>query len=249
MAPTPTVEQRLATTRRPADRSPVMRQRWERLLFLHWRVDRDLIQATLPPRLTVDTHDGHAYLGVVPFLMRGVRPRFCPAVPGLSSFLELNLRTYVHDDLGRPGVWFYSLDANQPIAVSLARALFSLPYQHASMRAAVADDGWVDFTSCRRSDQEQRFRYRPDTRLGPAEPGSLEFFLVERYLLYSHRPRDGALLLGQVHHTPYPLASVEVAASSRRLFALNGFADPGRPADHAVMADGVAVSVYGLRRA
>ncbi|MBD3220052.1 DUF2071 domain-containing protein [bacterium] len=244
----PTVEQRIEATRRPAGRSLVMHQRWERLLFLHWRVEPEVIQATLPPRLVVDTHDGHAYLGVVPFLMRGVRPRFCPAVPGVSSFLELNLRTYVHDDRGRPGVWFYSLDANQPIAVALARALFSLPYRHAVMRAAVADDGWVDVSSRRRGDQEQRFRYRPGAPLGPADPGSLEYFLAERYLLFAHRPRDGALLMGQVHHAPYPLTDVEVAAASRRLFTLNGFADPGRPAEHAMMAAGVAVSIYGLQR-
>ena len=128
--PAPTPEQRAATRVRPA-RSPVMFQSWRHLLFLHWAWDPAAIQATLPAGLHVDTFDGRAYLGVVPFWMDAVRPRFCPLVPGLSWFLELNLRTYVHTADGTPGVWFYSLDCNQPVAVQLARSLFSLPYVHA----------------------------------------------------------------------------------------------------------------------
>ena len=111
-----------------------MYQRWSHLLFLHWRWDPAAIQATLPDGLFVDTHENHAYLGVVPFWMDAVRPRFCPPVPGLSWFLELNLRTYVHAADGTPGVWFYSLDCNNPVAVHLARTLFSLPYKAAITR-------------------------------------------------------------------------------------------------------------------
>jgi hypothetical protein len=244
----PSLDQRIAVTRRPR-RFAVMHQRWEQLLFLHWTVPPETVQATLPPGLFVDTHDGRAYLGLVPFFMRGVRPRFCPPVPGLSNFLELNLRTYVHDGRGRPGVWFYSLDADQPLAVRIARAGFGLPYFHATMDAHRTEDGWVDVRATRPGDVEQRFRYRPERLVGPATPGSLEFFLVERYLLFSYRERRGLLEVGQVHHAPYPLASVELDRFSERLFALNGFTEPGRPPDHAIMAGGVAVSIYGLQRA
>ena len=244
----PTIDQRLAAARRPSGRFRVMTQRWEQLLFMHWALPPDAVQATLPPGLTVDTHGALAWLGVVPFFMRDVRPRFCPAVPGLSHFLELNLRTYVHDADGRPGVWFYSLDANQRLAVAVARKLFSLPYVRAAMQAERDDDGWIDLRSARPGDQEQRFRYRAADPLGPAAPGTLDHFLVERYLLFSHRPRDGALFVGQVHHAPYPLATAEVTSASRRLFRLNGFADPERFADHVVMAGGVSVDIYPLQR-
>jgi len=111
-----------------------MYQQWRDLLFLHWEYPAAAIQETLPEGLFVDTFGGTAYLGIVPFFMRNSRPRFLPAVPGLSNFMELNLRTYVYDRSGIPGVWFYSLDANQPLAVEIARRIFHLPYRHAKMR-------------------------------------------------------------------------------------------------------------------
>ena len=112
----PTAAQRLAARERPQG-FPVMRQRWSGLLFLHWPVEISLIQKRLPPGLHVDTFDGQAWLGVVPFFMQRVRPIGLPPVPWLSWFLELNVRTYVHDDAGNPGVWFFSLDCDQPVAV------------------------------------------------------------------------------------------------------------------------------------
>lgn len=101
-----------------------MRQRWEKLLFLHWAWDAAEVQRTLPLGLTVDTFEGRAWLGVVPFFMRDVRPAWVPSVPGISNFLELNVRTYVFDGRGRPGIWFYSLDCNQRLAVRAARTFF-----------------------------------------------------------------------------------------------------------------------------
>src|SRR5690606_19660805 len=114
------------------------------LLFAHWHVDPALVQATLPTGLYVDTYEGHAYLGIVPFAMERVRPARLPALPWFSSFLELNVRTYVHDADGRPGVWFYSLDCNQPLAVTYARWRYHLPYQHARM-AADFHERYVEF--------------------------------------------------------------------------------------------------------
>nr|WP_256199118.1 DUF2071 domain-containing protein [Verrucomicrobium spinosum] len=112
-----------------------MYQTWSHLLFLHWEWDAAAIQRTLPSGLHVDTFGGSAWVGLVPFFMRNIRPRYLPAVPWVSYFLELNVRTYVHDDEGRPGVWFYSLDCNQPLAVWTAQTFFHLPYQHARMTA------------------------------------------------------------------------------------------------------------------
>ncbi len=105
-----------------------MRQSWDHLLFLHWVLSPARIQETLPPGLWVDCHDGQAYLGIVPFFMMRIRPNGLPSVPYLSHFLECNVRTYVHDEQGTPGVWFYSLDTNRWLAHWIARNFFKLPY-------------------------------------------------------------------------------------------------------------------------
>ncbi|MBC8149439.1 MAG: DUF2071 domain-containing protein [Verrucomicrobiaceae bacterium] len=149
-----------------------MFQRWSELLFLHWEIDPDLVKERLPDHLSVDIHEGKTYLGLVPFFMQKVRPRFLPCAPWLSNFLELNVRVYVHDQHGRPGVWFFSLDCNQPIAVELARRLFHLPYQHASMSAEPAD-GFRNY-SCLRKGQEPpaSYLYRGDGEVQHASPGS-----------------------------------------------------------------------------
>ncbi|RYD26824.1 MAG: DUF2071 domain-containing protein, partial [Verrucomicrobiaceae bacterium] len=139
-AVTPTDDLRLEMRVRPAGR-PVMFQRWSGLLFLHWRMNPEEIQRRLPHGLHVDTFGGKAWVGVVPFFMERIRPVGIPAVPWLSWFLELNVRTYVYDDKGRPGVWFFSLDCNQPVAVEFARKIFHLPYQHAAMNAEGAGGG------------------------------------------------------------------------------------------------------------
>jgi len=227
-----------------------MSQTWSHLLFLHWAWDPAAIQATLPPGLFVDTHEGRAYLGVVPFWMDRVRPRFCPPVPGLSWFLELNLRTYVHTADGTPGVWFYSLDCNNRIAVQIARTLFSLPYffaHQAGSRPVLASDV-ARFESRRPDGEDNIFAYAPTSSaaFAPTAPGSLEFFLAERYLLFSQR-RNGGLASGRVWHPPYQLAPAAVSAAETSLFSDNGFPAPSRPADHAMTSPGVDVSIYPLR--
>lgn len=238
----PTGAQRLAARLRPAGR-PVLYQQWRDLLFLHWAYPAAAIQATLPEGLFVDTFGGRAYLGVVPFFMRNIRPRFLPAVPGLSHFMELNLRTYVHDRGGVPGVWFYSLDANQPWAVRIARRFFHLPYEHAQMQSRRTSEGRIRYESRRRG-VRCLFDYAPGASLPPAAPDSLEFFLVERYLLYARTP--GGLRRGVVHHPPYPLCHAEVTAGDDELLALNGFTRTGRPPDHVLLSRGVDVSVFPL---
>ncbi|TAG27590.1 MAG: DUF2071 domain-containing protein [Verrucomicrobia bacterium] len=248
-AKVPSPAQRDALRDRP-DASPVMFQSWKHLLFLHWAWDPAVLQATLPPGLFVDTFEGRAFLAVVPFWMDRVRPRFLPPVLGVSWFLELNLRTYVHTSDGTPGVWFYSLDCNHRLAVILARSLFSLPYFYARQRGD--RPRWTDeaarFESQRPGGGRNTFEYSPSlTRaFAPAPCGSLEFFLAERYLLFSQR-RDGRLASGRVWHRPYDLAAATAPKAQTSLFADNGFCVPERPADHAMVSSGVDVGIYPLR--
>lgn len=244
--PAPTPDQRLACRERPPG-FPVMRQRWSRILFLHWRVDPGPLRATLPPGLHLDLHQGEAWLGIVPFFMERVRPVFAPPFPGLSWFLELNVRTYVHDDHGVPGVWFHSLDCNQPLAVEFAKRGFHLPYRHASM--ACRTEGDETYYRCRRRGVAgaAEFRHRPDGPASAAAPGSLEFFLAERYLLYSSAP-DGRLFEGRVHHSPYPLAPARCATWSGLPAAWNGLPVPGGPPESALWVDHVDVEIFPLRR-
>jgi len=241
---------RLAARMRPA-RTAVMYQQWRDLLFLHWEYPAPAIQATLPDGLFVDTLGGKAYLGVVPFFMRDIRPRFLPAVPGISDFMELNLRTYVYDRAGVPGVWFYSLDANQWLAVEIARRVFHLPYEHAKMKAGRAAGSRIRFeslrTGARANGTRCEFDYAPGADLPPSEAGSLEFFLVERYRLYAHAP--GGLRVGAVFHEPYPLCRAELSAWDENLLPLDGFTATGRPPDHVVMSRGVDVTIFPLERA
>ena len=239
----PTMSDRLRVREKPSC-SPVMFQRWSELLFLHWEIDPDLVQARLPDRLTVDTHEGKTYLGLVPFFMQKVRPRFLPCVPWLSNFLELNVRVYVHDQNGQPGVWFFSLDCNQPIAVELARRFFHLPYQHASMKAE-DDKGFTNYSCQRRGEDEiAKYRYRGKGEIQLAEPGSLEFFLLERYLLFSTN-RAGDLFSGQVHHSPYPFQEAEVTEWNHEPLVWDEFHMESPPIS-ALYSKGVDVDIHPL---
>lgn len=240
----PTIDQRLALRERPATRV-VMRQTWRELLFLHWKFEPSEIQRLLPPGLTVDTFDDAAWVGIVPFFMCGVRPVWSPSVPGLSNFLELNVRTYVHDNNGTPGVWFFSLDASNAVAVWLAHTFFKLPYFHARMRAR-ATPATVDYWSQRGELEPDHFVYQPVGPVRLTEPGSLDFFLVERYLLYAHDA--GHLFSGRVHHPPYALRAVKVLEHSTHLLTSAGLEPPSRIYDHAIYSSGVDVNIFALQR-
>ncbi|MDG1358507.1 MAG: DUF2071 domain-containing protein [Akkermansiaceae bacterium] len=249
MMSTPTDQQRLNQRDQPS--SPVvMRQSWSHLLFLHWEMDPAIIQEHLPPGLTVDTYDGKAYLGIVPFHMDNVRPSFCPTVPGLSWFLELNLRTYVHDENGVPGVWFFALDCNQWLAVKLARGLFHLPYQHAQMES-YQHEGTLNYISRRKGkgcEQSQIFKYPAElTHSETAEVGSLEFFLLERYRLFSVG-RSGSIYSGLVHHSPYRYQEVDITDYSTRIFSLCGFDEPSTPPVSSLIAETAHVNIHPLNK-
>jgi uncharacterized protein YqjF (DUF2071 family) len=234
--------------RRPPSRwPPVMFQRWSKLLFLHWRWDPAEVQKHLPVGLSVDCFDGNAWIGIVPFFMSGVRPSRFPPLPVISGFLELNLRTYVKDKSGRPGIWFFSLDANQPLAVWAAQIFFALPYRHAKMRASRVGS-WTEYLSARSGQGlALKYRYRGAGASGEVALGSLEFFLIERYRLFAFR--GGKLLSGRVYHVPYQLSGAEVSHHDARLFELDGFEAPTRPPDHLCYAARVDVSVYAVELA
>jgi len=240
---------RISPTQRPAGRV-VMRQSWRSLFFLHWPVPVETLAPLLPPGLTLDTWRGVAYLGLVPFTMRGVRPVWSPSVPGLSDFHEVNVRTYVHREGCDPGVWFFSLDAANPAAVRLARALWHLPYHFARMALDRLPDGTVVYDSERLwpgpTPAACRMRARPLGTPAPAAPGTLEFFLAERYILYARK--GDRLFHGRVHHAPYPLQAGVVDSLENSLTTAAGIAHESTSRPPLVhYSAGVDVDVYPLQ--
>jgi uncharacterized protein YqjF (DUF2071 family) len=193
---------------------------WQHLLFAHWPVAADALRPLVPPTLELDTFEGRAWVGVIPFSMTGVRPRLVPPLPWVSRFLELNVRTYVTGPPrdSKPGVYFFSLDAANPIAVATARWRYRLPYFNARMRLALTGDE-VRYTSDRthRGAPSARLeaRYRP---VGPefrAPDGSIDEWLTARYCLYTV-DAEGAAHRAVIHHDPWPLqpATAEIATNT-----------------------------------
>ena len=242
---------RLAVRNKPVGRKPVMYQTWDHLLFLHWEVPADIIQKTLPKGLTVDTYNGKAYLGLVPFYMKNIRPVFFPPVPGISNFLETNVRTYVYDENGIPGVWFYSLDANQSLAVWIARTFYKLPYHRAKMKAILDEvGGKVMYETQRRQTLNPSvFEYLTGKDVNEATPGTLEFFLLERYILFSWNESKKKLMKGQVIHTPYQFRETKANKWDDALLGLNQFELPNRKPELMHYAPGVNVEVYAIEPA
>lgn len=221
--------------------------RWDNLLFLHWEWDPGDLRMRLPPGLLLDTFDGRSYLGVVPFRMRRVRPAFFPPSPWLSNFEELNVRTYVIGPDGSPGVWFFSLACNQPLAVEVAKAFFHLNYRHAVMRSRI-EEGMCHLTSRRQGSRAGRFVYPadcPDAR--PARVGSIEEFLLERYALYSADAK-GQLYRGDVYHDRYQIRSIPTPIHSFQTAVDDGFSPPGRAPAHCHCALPVDVRADPVRR-
>jgi len=206
-------------------------QRWEALLFAHWPLPASALAPLLPADLELDTFEGQAWLGVVPFRMRDVRPRWSPSVPGISAFPELNVRTYVRAG-GRAGVWFLSLDADNALAVAMARGLFHLPYFRARMscrETAGQDEGELSYSSERRHrgapDAIFEGSYRPTGPVFEASPGTLEHWLTERYCLFT-TDRRGRLWRGDIHHQPWPLQIAEARIDRNSMASAHGLTLP-----------------------
>ena len=205
----------------------ILFQRWHELLFAHWPLDPDRVRALVPAGLTLDTFEGEAWVGVVPFRMSGVRLRGAPALPGLSAFPELNVRTYVRHGEKR-GVWFFSLDAASRLAVRAARAWFHLPYFDARM-ACVERSGEIHYRSLRTHRgapaAELVGRYAPSAPVELARPGTLEHFLTERYCLFAAGPR-GQLFRGDIHHLPWPLQRAQADFETNSMAQASGIPLP-----------------------
>jgi uncharacterized protein YqjF (DUF2071 family) len=186
--------------------------RWLDLAFIHWRAPIGALRKCVPDGVEIDTFDGTAWIGIVPFRMEGIRHRLLPPIPGLRAFPELNLRTYVMRD-GKPGVWFLSLDATNKTAVKTVRKRFGLPYFLAQISADGIAEAGVRYRS-RRIDQhapasEFVADYRPTESSKPSAAGTLEHFLTERYCLYAS-PAEGKIGRLEILHEPWPLQKAEV---------------------------------------
>jgi hypothetical protein len=208
-----------------------MAQSWHDLLFAHWPVAPNDLRPTLPPGLRLDTYDGWAWVGVVPFRLTGLRLRGLPSLPGLSAFPELNVRTYVTAPSGaKPGVYFYSLDAANPLAVAAARCL-GLRYFAARMAARRAG-GWIDYRSERAhpgaAPADFAAWYRPVGAAYHAAHGSLDEWLVERYCLYAVTP-GGTIRRLEIHHRPWPLQPAEAELRFDNLTRQHGIPLPPPP--------------------
>jgi uncharacterized protein YqjF (DUF2071 family) len=218
--------------------------RWADVLFAHWAVEPAVVDATLPEGLSADTYDGEAYLGVVGFRMESIRPRGAPV--GLS-FPELNLRTYVDGPDG-PGIYFFNLDADDRLGVTVARRLFRLPYYQARMRVTETGDGFRLRSARVHSGAPLAGfdgTYRPTGEPSEPDPGSLAHFLTERYRFYV-ADDGGRVYVGPVDHPPWPLQGAELEIRENDLFAANGFDDPdGDPLVH--YSSGVDVEASALR--
>ena len=190
----------------------ILKQAWNDLLFSHWPVARDRLREHVPAFLELDRFDNEAWVSVTPFRLSDLSPRGIPALPVISSFDEINVRTYVVHD-GMPGIYFFSLDANSAMAVGGASTLFHLPYYLADIR--VEDDrGRISYHSSRRRGEQAEFmaRYSPAGALFEPQPGTIEYFLTERYCLYTQDAAAHGYRV-EVHHAPWQLQNAEAEIS------------------------------------
>ncbi len=229
----------------PLPKQPwVMRMTWSDLLFAHWPVQPDQVASLLPAGVTLDTRDGMAWVGVVPFLMSNIAPRLCPPIPGLSRFLELNVRTYVTVG-GKPGVWFFSLDAASRVAVRVARATFNLPYMDAKMAMSRDEHGAIKYESKRTHRGEPPADYDASYSVAgdyfEVNPGSLEHWLTARYCLYSVN-RSGRIFRGEIDHPPWSLAPAAYNERNNTMGNQIGVEFTGKP--HVLFAKPVDVKAW-----
>jgi uncharacterized protein YqjF (DUF2071 family) len=236
------------TLRASCPRSPAGFHQWRHLLFVHWEVPVALLRPLVPAALAIDTFEGRAFVGLVPFTMQGIRLAYMPPIPGTTAFHETNIRTYVHREGKDPGVWFFSLDAASSLAVRVARAFYHLPYFRAAMDLRV-QNATIDYTTERLwpapTPAGLTMRWTTGDRLPDAAPGSLEHFLAERYVLYA---ADGPRLYrGRVHHTAYPLHSARIDRIAQSLTTAAGFPELGAPMS-VLASPGVDVEVFAYDR-
>jgi uncharacterized protein YqjF (DUF2071 family) len=246
---------RLSPTRRPSGRVAGY-QHWRELLFVHWRVSPAEIAVHVPEPLSVDICEDSAWVGLVLFRMSGVRPWWSPPIPGVSAFPETNVRTYVHFQGRDPGVWFLSLDAASTFGVQIGRKRWGLPY-HRSQMAVRRRGDFIQYTCEREWPGRTGVGGKVEAEIGEiysgldrnleagrAVPGTLEHFLIERYLLYGQK-RD-RISIGQVHHSPYPLREAQLRTCEQSWLEDVGLSARRLP-DHILFSEGVATEIFPLR--
>jgi uncharacterized protein YqjF (DUF2071 family) len=217
----------------------IMRQTWYNLLFAHWPIAPEIMRALVPPELELDLYDGMAWIAVVPFGMTNVAPRAVPNIPGVSTFLELNVRTYVKmpapagsdDRVTKPGVYFFSLDAANALAVFGARTAFMLPYYNADMTMSEEEGDRIAYTS-RRTHKDAPpadfvGSYGPIGETYFSQPGTLEHWLTERYCLYT--VNEGKSYRAEIHHLPWSLQPARADISVNTMAAAAGITLPDQP--------------------
>lgn len=205
-----------------------MKQVWHDLLFMHWPVTIEQLRPLIPAELEIESCEGSAWVGVVPFHMSGVRARWLPAIPGTSVFPEMNVRTYVRTG-GKPGVWFFGLDAANSLAVAGARRFYHLPYFRAQMHAKSGPNGEIQYDSHRTHRGAARAYFRgwyraADDNVFQARRGSLEYFLVERYCLYA--ASGSRIFCGEIDHAPWPLQRAEAEIQVNTMAAASAISLP-----------------------
>ncbi len=224
-------------------RRPVLRQHWSQLAYFHWRYRPDVVQRLLPDGVRVDTFDGSAWVGLIPFEMRDVRIGPTPAMPWLGSFIETNVRTYVFDAAGRRAVWFFSLDVPRSAIVGVARSVFSLPYRWAAAEHVVERD-WHRYRTTRRwprvSSPYADMSFCVGDPIADEDVSDLDHFLSARWALVTARRHQ--LLYGRVDHPRWPLHHVERVSIEQNLIQAAGLPAPSG-APHALYSPGVDVRV------
>ena len=245
MAPEENID-RLSIRERP-DTMPIMRQTWGKLLFMHWKLPAETLRAHVPRRLEIDTFGGEAWIAITPFTVWGMRASFLPAIPGFSEMHELNVRTYVRHK-GTPGVYFFSLDASSALAVMGARTFFLVPYFTAEM--SLRQDGKKIVYHSRRThadspSAEFDATWKIGDPLGASEPGSLEFFLTERYCFYT--VSGESVYRCRIHHAPWQLREAELTAHKSSMIESHGMQRPRRkPLVH--YSEELTVDVWTLEK-
>lgn len=208
---------------------PIMLQTWDKLLFMHWPIPAALLRPLIPPRLAIDTFEGTAWIAITPLTIRGLRPPFLPPAPLVSQTLEINVRSYVHLD-GAPGVWFFSLDASNPLAVWGARLGYALPYFRAAMKWEERDETFACISHRTHSSAalaELDAAWTHGAPLPEARPETLDFFLIERYCLYA--ARGDHLYRARIHHRPWPLRRATLSRLHSTMIEAHGLPTPGQP--------------------
>jgi uncharacterized protein YqjF (DUF2071 family) len=226
----------------------IQEQTWHDLLFAHWPVPVEALRRLLPDQVQVDTFDGQAWIGVIPFRLSNIHLRGAPPLPGVSAFTELNVRTYVTLD-GTPGVWFFSLDADSLFNVTVARQWYKLAYFYSRM-SLEREDSTVHFSSRRREASpapEFRASYRPLGEPFQARPGTLEHWFTERYCLFT-ADRHGRISRGDIHHAPWPLQRAEARIEANTMTAPLSI-KLRHAAPHLLFARKIEVLVWAVRRA